>query len=67
VVIKKAGMNPEKVLRQSPGYLLAISEKGEALVEKTIEKAKSAAQAERSRAEQRAQEKNNQRDRGYER
>jgi hypothetical protein len=63
----KAGMNPEKVLRQSPDYLLAISGKGEALVEKTIEKAESAVQAERSRVEQRAQEKDNQRDRGYER
>jgi hypothetical protein len=63
----RAGMNPEQVLRESPDYLLAMSGKGEALVEKTIEKAESAVQAEKSRAEQQAQEKNNSRDRGYER
>ncbi len=60
----KAGMNPEQVLRQDPRY--SANEKGEALVEKTIEKAESAVQAEKSRAEQQA-ERDSQRDRGYER
>jgi hypothetical protein len=50
-----AGMNPEQVLRQSPDYLSAMSGKGEALIEKTVEKAESAVQAERSRVEQQAQ------------
>ena len=61
----KAGMNPEQVLRQSPDYLSADSGKGEALVEKTVEKADSNVQEERSRAEQQAQ-RDNQRDRGRE-
>ncbi len=59
----KAGMNPEQVLRQDPKY--SANEKGESLVEKTIEKAKSAVQAEKSRIEQQAQ-RDSQRDRGRE-
>jgi hypothetical protein len=64
----RAGMNPEQVLRESPDYSLATSGKGEALVEKTIEKAESVVQAERSRVEQQAQ-RDSQRgsDHGYER
>jgi hypothetical protein len=61
----RAGMDPEQVLRQSPDYLLANSGKGEALVEKTVEKAESNIQEERSRAEQQSQ-RDNQRDRGRE-
>ncbi len=59
----KAGMNPEQVLRQDPKY--SANEKGESLVEKTIEKAESAVQAEKSRIEQQAQ-RDSQRDRGRE-
>jgi hypothetical protein len=62
------GMNPEQVLRESPDYLSAMSGKGESLVEKTIEKAESAIQVEKSRVEQQAQ-RDSQRgsDHGYER
>jgi hypothetical protein len=64
----RACMNPEQVLRESPDYSLATSGKGEALVEKTIKKAESVVQAERSRVEQQAQ-RDSQRgsDHGYER
>jgi hypothetical protein len=60
------GLNPEQVLRESPDYLLAMSGKGEALVEKTIKEAESAVQAEILRVEQQAQ-RDSQRGRGYER
>jgi hypothetical protein len=59
----KAGMNPEQVLRQDPKY--SANEKSESLVEKTIEKAESAVQAEKSRIERQAQ-RDSQRDRGRE-
>jgi hypothetical protein len=62
----KAGMNPEQVLRQDPKY--SANEKGEALVEKTIENAESNIQAERSRVEQQAlRDSQRGRDSGYER
>jgi hypothetical protein len=62
----KAGMNPEQVLRQDPKY--SANEKGEALVEKTIENTESAIQAERSRVEQQSlRDSQRGRDSGYER
>jgi hypothetical protein len=61
-------MNPEQVLRESPDYLLAMLEKGEALVEKTIEKAELAIQTQRSRVEKQAQrDSQHGRDHGHER
>jgi hypothetical protein len=60
----RAGLDPEQVLKESPEYLM--SEKGDVLIAKAIEKAESSIQAQREGAEQRAQ-RDSQRGRGIER
>jgi hypothetical protein len=62
----RAGQDPAQILRQSPEYSSAMSGQGDALIEKTIEKAEFAVQGGRSRAEQQAQ-RDSQRGREYER